>query len=181
LPTLLQVFDKTVLDIFNKDIKNTVFDVLFPLITRFGEIVVVFPLCLLIYFLDKKNGKRITTLLVIAYLLSRISSLILKYLTHRPRPFMTYPDINVIGRATFSSFPSGHATLVAALAVVLGRKYKDWQWLFWLIVALVSISRMYMGLHYPTDTVVGIIIGLVIGYTTNTLETLYDRLRKKEA
>ncbi|MDP3143243.1 MAG: phosphatase PAP2 family protein [Candidatus Omnitrophota bacterium] len=167
------------LDVFNHDIKNPVFDFLFPLITRSAEIVVFFPLCLLILIWDKKKGKRITMLLVIAYLLSRLSTLFLKHLTHRPRPFLIYPDLNVLGKAIFSAFPSGHVTLACAIAIVLGKKYRDWQWLMWIWIALVSVSRMYMGLHYPTDVMAGIVVGLTIGYITNFLERIYETYKKK--
>lgn len=173
----LQAFDKALLDVFNKDIKNPIFDFLFPLITRLGEVVVVLPLCLLVFILDKKKGKRATTLLVVAYLLSRLVALILKVITNRPRPYLAYPDLQVLGDATLSSFPSGHAILVTALAFVLGNKYEDWQWWLWIVVVLVGISRMYMGLHYPTDVAAGIIIGLAIGYFTTSLERAYEKYK----
>lgn len=176
---LLEIFDKRVLDIFNQDIKNPVFDFLLPLITRSAEIAAFFPLCLLILIFDKKKGKRVTVLLVIAYLLSRLATLFLKYLTHRPRPFLIYPDLNVLGRAILSAFPSGHVTLVSAIAIVLGKKYEDWQWLMWIWIALVSVSRMYMGLHYPTDVIAGMVVGLAIGYTTNFLEGIYETYKRK--
>lgn len=174
---LLQDFDKALLYLFNKDIKNPVFDFLFPLITRLGEIVVVLPLCILIFILDKKNGKRTAGLLAAAYLLSRAAALILKVMTQRPRPFLVYPDLHVLGTATFSSFPSAHAILVTALAFVLAKKHPDWQWWLWIAVGLVGVSRMYMGLHYPTDVAAGIIIGLAIGYFTVFLEKIYTNLK----
>ena len=174
---LLRSLDKSILDFFNKNISNPFSDFLFPLITRAGEIVVVLPLCLLIFILDKKNGKRTAGLVAVTYLLSRAAALILKIITQRPRPFLVYPDLRVLGTATFSSFPSGHAILVTALALVLGSKYEKWQWLLWIAVVWVAISRMYMGLHYPTDVAAGILMGLAIGYAVNSLEKVYEKGR----
>ncbi|MFZ5800643.1 MAG: phosphatase PAP2 family protein [Candidatus Omnitrophota bacterium] len=162
---LIESFDKTLLDIFNKDLKHPVFDFLFPLITRLGEVVVFIPLCLGLFFLKKKRGRRAAALLIITYIVSHIVFLGLKRLAHRPRPFLVYPDLNVIGTVPpFSSFPSGHVAMTTALAVVLGSKYEDLQWLMWIIVALVAVSRMYMGLHYPIDVVGGAAVGLGVGY-----------------
>jgi len=175
----IQAFDKTLLDVFNKGMRNPLLDIFFPLITKLGEVVVIFPVFLLLFLFGKKNGKRTSTLMVLAYLLSRLLTLCLKYLTHRPRPFAVYPDLRILEPSPFSSFPSGHATLVTALAVVIGTKYEDWQWLMWVLVGVVAMSRMYMGLHYPTDVASGIILGLGIGFATNAIEKIYDRKKRR--
>lgn len=182
MTNLLRLFDKTLLDVFNKDMKLPLFNFLFPLITRMAEVFGILPLCVGLFIFEKKKGKRTVCLLVLAYLLSRATAITLKYLTHRPRPYLVYLDLNLLGGTVpFSSFPSAHAVLVSAFAFVLGSKYEDWQWLFLIAVILVSISRMYMGLHYPSDVIAGIIIGLAIGYFTLWLEKTYNRSRRREA
>lgn len=173
---LLERFDKTLLDIFNKDIRNPVFDSLFPLITRLGEIIVLIPLCLWLFLFEKKRGRRAAALLVFTYFAAHVVILALKRIAHRPRPFLVYTDLNVVGAVPpFSSFPSGHVALTAALAVVLGAKYENLQCLLWIVVGLVAVSRMYMGLHYPIDVVGGAIVGLAVGYLVIYGEKQFDR------
>lgn len=173
---LLERFDKTLLDIFNQDIKNPAFDFLFPLITRLGEAIVFIPLCLWLLFCEKKKGKRAAVLLVFTYFAAHAVILALKRVTHRPRPFLVYPDLHILGPVPpFSSFPSGHVALTTALAIVLGAKYENLQWLMWILVALVAVSRMYMGLHYPIDVAGGAGVGLVVGYSVIYAEKQFDR------
>ena len=61
------------------------------------------------------------------------------------------------------SFPSGHATFAWALAVVLASKEPRAKYVFYLLAILISISRIYLGVHYPSDVVAGTLVGVGIG------------------
>ncbi len=86
----------------------------------------------------------------------------LKYAVNRPRPFVTYPDI--IQKDTHVgpySFPSGHTSSAFALATSVSLCYPKWYiiapafaWAF-----TVGYSRMRLGVHFPTDVLVGAFIG----------------------
>ncbi len=88
----------------------------------------------------------------------------LKYAFVRPRPSAS--DFNVMtgdGYNTYS-FPSGHSTIIAAaFAYCYNMIEKRWKVIFAMVVVLVAYSRMYLGMHYFTDVIAGIVIGLVIG------------------
>lgn len=58
-----------------------------------------------------------------------------------------------------NSFPSGHASNNFALATVIALFWRRWGWLYFLPATLVAYSRMYVGSHYPTDTLVGMVLG----------------------
>jgi membrane-associated phospholipid phosphatase len=93
---------------------------------------------------------------------------VVKTLVQRPRPFV--PRLEQV---TGSSFPSGHATESAALAVALvmlvGRRPQRERiaaaLVATLLVAAIAASRVYLGVHYPTDVAAGIVLGAAWGAT----------------
>lgn len=92
---------------------------------------------------------------------------VLKYGIGRPRPFDSCPDIRACARALDRfSFPSGHTLHAVAFAVLLSHHYPGLAPPLWAFAVLVAASRMVLGLHYPSDVLVGAMIGAV---TANVL------------
>jgi osmoprotectant transport system substrate-binding protein len=91
---------------------------------------------------------------------------IMKSLVVRERPGTTVPDAVLRGDvpAAGQSFPSGHAVLIASLAVLAAPYFRGWWRIVpWALVAGVCIGRVYVGAHNPLDVVAGCGLGLVIG------------------
>src|SRR5690606_16926546 len=94
----------------------------------------------------------------------------------RPRPFVKYP-IDIIKRdhAGKYSFPSGHTSSAFATATILSLSYKKWYVTgpSFLYAGLVGYSRMRLGVHYPTDVLGGLIIGVGAGLLTWKLDQVF--------
>lgn len=107
---------------------------------------------------DGKMGARVSTLL----LLSALFNWDLKSVFGHPRPFHLDPSVAIAGVSTGFGFPSGHAQVSAtfwgAWAWEINRK--SFSWVAAILVFLVGLSRVYLGVHFPTDVLVGWVVGV---------------------
>ena len=88
-----------------------------------------------------------------------------KPLVNRARPYESLPEIQLIdARPTNPSFPSGHAALAVAGALAGTRMIPAAGWILWPLAAVVSVSGLYLGVHWPTDVVGGVAVGLACSW-----------------
>jgi undecaprenyl-diphosphatase len=87
----------------------------------------------------------------------------IKDLTSRPRPFEAHPQIHPLYVVHSSSFPAGHAATAFAAAVLLSYAAPKLAPAFVALAALIGWSRVYDGVHYPTDVLAGAALGAVVG------------------
>jgi undecaprenyl-diphosphatase len=89
----------------------------------------------------------------------------LKRLFRRRRPFIAFVKARVFGtRPRDYSFPSGHAAAGFAGALVLGAHAPALAPLFYALAVVVSLSRVYLGVHYPSDVAFGGLLGILIAW-----------------
>jgi undecaprenyl-diphosphatase len=105
-----------------------------------------------------------------------------KDLTHRTRPFVAHPRIHPLYVVHSSSFPAGHAATAFAGAVLLtALAPRLWPLFFGLAVAI-GFSRIYDGVHYPTDVLAGALLGAAVGAVAALgLRAPIPRLRRARA
>lgn len=99
-----------------------------------------------------------------------------KLLVDRPRPFEVLPNVDQLVHGTVgASMPSGHAATSFAGAVVLGYLARRAAWALALLALAVAFSRVYVGVHYPSDVVAGAALGTAVAVLL--LAALRGRLR----
>ena len=78
----------------------------------------------------------------------------------RARPFLAHSAVQLIAKGNESSFPSGHAAALFAIATAIYFYNKKAGVLLCIVAILVSIARVIAGVHYPSDIIAGAIVGI---------------------
>lgn len=135
----------------------------FRLISRLGD--GIFWYCLMLWLLVRYQSAALLPVLHMAAagLVCTVLYKWLKRKTHRLRPFDKNQGINCgIAPLDQFSFPSGHTLHAVAFSVVALAYYPALAWLVLPFTALVAVSRLVLGLHYPSDVLAGIVIGATV-------------------
>ncbi|AMP98317.1 Phosphatidic acid phosphatase [Pedobacter cryoconitis] len=88
-------------------------------------------------------------------------TLVIKKIVKRPRPFLGQIKINAVYHPGQTSFPSGHTSSAFTTATALTQVYHKWYVIApaYLWASSVGYSRMYLGVHYPSDVATGALVG----------------------
>lgn len=145
--------------------------------TKIGDLGILW-LALGLLFLFIKKLRKVGLLIYMAQIINIIVVTILKNIIQRPRPFITLTDLHpLVSLPTSYSFPSGHASSAFAGAIIIGYCLKKWIIPAYAVAFLIAFSRVYVGVHYPSDVIVGTIIGIIC--STFTI-ILYNKFLSKK-
>lgn len=169
--------DRALFSLINGLPHTTFTDTVFKIISGMGAYGLVWIVMgvLLVIREERKDHRFIKPLVGTALSAFVISDLVIKPLVARPRPDPLFGAIIAGGELLSDySFPSGHVTTAFALAAVLSYKEPRYRTAFYILATLIAFSRIYLGYHYPLDTVGGAVLGTAVGLTA---VNLYKRYR----
>lgn len=128
---------------------------------RYFEFFLIGLLVLFLAVNFKKYWKMVAQSFVAAILSRLVITEFIRWLWWRPRPFTLQHDVRFLLEATSAaSFPSGHAAFYFALATVVYFYNKKAGILFFISAFLISLARVFSGIHWPTDILAGAIVGV---------------------
>ncbi len=166
LNALAVSFDLPILDWIQANLQSPLMDTIMPIITMFGDDGIFWIACAVILLLIPKTRRTGLGMGIALAMGLVICNIILKPVVGRIRPYDFQEQYNnviipmlISGLSDFS-FPSGHTT--AAFAAMMGLflatdKRKSWPALIFAVV--MGLSRIYLGVHYPSDVIAGAAIG----------------------
>lgn len=154
--------DAVILRLINNSLKCSVLDILMPIVTYFGSAFVTIPLCIAAILNKNASVHRFGIGSALALSISYIISEIIKITVNRLRPFLKMENLNIkkIGIDKYS-FPSGHTTAAFSIGIMGSLFLPSASAIFITIAFAVGVSRMYLGVHYPTDVFAGSILGSI--------------------
>lgn len=147
-------------------IRTPILDQLMCFITSLGSagrVWILLAVILLLYPKTRRSGAVILAALAIDFVLCNG---ILKNLVDRIRPFDINTSVSIlINKPRDFSFPSGHTAVSFASVAALFFSGEKKLWKISLVAAvLIAFSRLYLYVHYPTDILGGIVVGILAGY-----------------
>ena len=160
--SLIQRFDSSILLYIKDNMHGPIMDKVMVISTNIGDGGMIWLIIVALLMINKKYRK-IGFMALAALILSTIlGEGILKHVVRRIRPSADIPAVNLlIAKPLSYSFPSGHTASSFAVAGVLAKYFKDYALEFFSLASLIAFSRLYLYVHYPTDVLSGIVLGLI--------------------
>jgi len=171
--------DVRIFRVLNGSLRNGLFDFLMPIVTDFrrSRIVVVLVWAALVIFGGQKGRWAGLMIILLVAASDQLSSHVIKPLVERMRPcevlgsvhfwygpegWIVTPPEAVGGFKGSFSFPSSHAANITSSMLFLALAYRRWAALPIVVMILVSFSRIYIGVHWPSDVAAGMALGAAL-------------------
>ncbi len=179
---ILYSIDLAIFYFFNHTISTGFLDKFFSIITDVNKWYIAY--IILAGIAVTKGGTRgriaVAGIILLILFTDQAGHRLLKEIFQRIRPCNVLPDVitPIDCRGSFS-FPSNHALNNFAAATFLWRLFPKFKWVFFITAFLVTLSRVYLGLHYPSDIAAGAVIGSAFGFLFSIAALKIDEYMKQ--
>lgn len=147
-------------------------------LTSLGNAGVIWIVLAVLFLIQKKYQKTGIAMTIALLLGLLVTNILLKNWVCRPRPYVAIPQLNALVTAADWSFPSGHSTSSMAAALVIFCRTPRKIGIPAIILGVsICLSRLYVGVHYPSDVVCGALIGVLAALCA--LQITKDRKEKQ--
>ncbi|MEW5796015.1 MAG: phosphatase PAP2 family protein [Candidatus Zixiibacteriota bacterium] len=166
LETLAQL-DTRLFLFFNITLANPVTDFVMPIITSDWLLRILYAVAVVLLLIFGNTRMRWLVLfsIVAVALTDQLSAGLLKPAIGRLRPCQVLDNINLlVACGGGKSMPSSHAANSFGQAALFGLVYPRLKWALLMFAALIALSRVFVGVHYPFDILVGAVLGLGVGF-----------------
>lgn len=168
MPTIIQSLDWAVLDWIRAALSCELLDAIMPALTHLGDGGFIWILAALLLIATRKYRRQDIAMLCALGCGVLIGNLALKNLVARSRPCWLRPDVPLlIPLPTDYSFPSGHTLASVIGASCLARADRQFGFASIALAALIALSRLYLFVHFPSDVLASVVLGLAIAAGVN--------------
>lgn len=141
------------------------------------HLIYLMGIVLLLFLLRfKKNWKMVLIALTSGVAARFLVTGLIRLLKPRGRPFTINEVSLLIDRVNEQSFPSGHASFAFGLATIVYLYNKKWGIVFFVSALLISIARVFAGVHWPADILAGAAVGIFTGWLVNKIFKKYIKV-----
>lgn len=168
-------FDLPILEWIQAHLQSGLMDKIMPIITLFGEGGVFWIVLSLIFLMMPKTRKMGLGMIIAMLMGVLICNVLMKPIIARPRPYDLQlsefgKEITLLIKAQHDySFPSGHTIACFEASVVMLRNDKRLGIPAFILGVLVSFSRLYLYVHYPTDVLLSVVLGTAFAFIGDAL------------
>ncbi len=161
----LQTGDRYLFCYFNQRLQCSLLDRTMPWFTLMGSAAFVLIFSLAMALLGREQTRQAGWQAMLALAGSHLVVRFCKNTIGRCRPYLTLPGSRYLARPWQDfSFPSGHTAASFSLAIIFALHFPAFTWPLVTAAGLTGISRMYVGMHYPSDVLGGATVGTFFAY-----------------
>ena len=178
-------FEITILDFIQEHLHFGFLDKMMVLLTRLaddGIVWIVLAIALICFKQTRKMGITVGVALLLGLLIGNVG---LKNIFARPRPYTVNPNIvpnMLVDTLSDFSFPSGHTRCCFESGMAMFLFDKRWGKVAFVLGGIIGFSRMYLYMHYPTDVIVGLLLGLLNGFVAFVIvDKIYKLIDSKKS
>jgi undecaprenyl-diphosphatase len=161
----IQSNDLKIFHFLNQRTNIVIFDKFMNTITHTGGATFTILTTVLLILFGDSTWKMIGMQALLSLAISHIPAAIAKKTYPRKRPYQVIEGTNLCRRPLRDhSFPSGHTTAIFSVVTPIVVTFPAISIVLITLALIVGISRIYLGLHYPTDVLAGIVLGTTTGF-----------------